>query len=70
MANDITKSKSGESIKNGTIVTTCSFTGSYKTINSYVSNAPIIADIQSKYDERFDDPSYYYGIGNATVVGG
>jgi len=70
MANDIIKSKSGEAIKNGTIVTTCSFTGNYKTINSYVNNSPVITDIQSKYDEKFDDPSYYYGIGNANLIGG
>jgi hypothetical protein len=32
--------------------------------NRYVKNTPIIADIQNKYDNRFDDPSYYYGTGN------
>ena len=61
MANDIIKSKNGEPIKNGTIVTTCSFTGNYNTINTYSKNTPVIEDIQSKYDERFNDPSYYYG---------
>lgn len=38
--------------------------------NRYVQEYPTITDIQDKYDNRFDDPSYYYGIGNDTVVGG
>lgn len=70
MALDIIKSKSANPIKNGTLVVSCSRTGNYSLSNLYVSNIPAITDIESKYDERFDDPAYYYGIGNSTVVGG
>jgi len=34
------------------------------TYNRYVQQYPTIADIQDKYDNRFDDPSYYHGGGN------
>lgn len=69
MANDITKAISANELKNGSMVVTCSRTGfptSPSTIvyNTYVKNTPIIIDIESKYDNRFDDPSYYYGGGN------
>jgi hypothetical protein len=37
--------------------------------NRYVKNTPTINDIESKYDNRFDDISYYT-IGNNTLVGG
>jgi hypothetical protein len=63
MANDIQLAISGLPIKNGTMVVTCGETG-LGTIkyDEYVSNQPVLADIQAKYDYRFDDPSYYHGI--------
>lgn len=68
MANDITKAISANNIKNGTIVVTCGVTGfpdaGSITNDTYVSNSPTLADIQSKYDNKFDNPSYYYGTGN------
>jgi hypothetical protein len=70
MANDIQAAVSGQPIKNGTTIVSCTETGEYSTINTYVKNSPTISDIQSKYDSRFDDPAYYYGLGNETVVGG
>lgn len=72
MANDITKAISANSIKNGTTIVGCKVTGftNKDLLNSSVKNTPTINDIQAKYDDRFDDPSYYYGVGNATVVGG
>lgn len=70
MANDIQKSISGNDIKNGTLVVTCSRTGQYSKSDVYVKNIPVIGDIESKYDDRFDDPNYYYGIGDDTLVGG
>jgi len=72
MANDIVKSKSANDIKNGTVVVGCRPTGysDKDVLNTYVLNTPTLSDIQSKYDARFDDPSYYYGIGNSTLVGG
>lgn len=70
MANDIQLAVSGLPIKNGTLVVSTTFTGEYSTIDRYVKNTPALASIQAKYDNRFDDPSYYYGIGDATLVGG
>ena len=70
MANDITKAISANNIKNGSSVVSCSRTGEYGLLNTYVKNTPTISDIEAKYDSRFDDPAYYYGIGNDTVVGG
>ncbi len=71
MANDIQKSVTSNVIKNGTIVvSTCAKNGNTQTIDSYVSNKPTISDIESKYDNRFDDPSYYFGIGDDTLIGG
>jgi hypothetical protein len=29
-----------------------------------------IENIESKFTDRFDDPSYYFGLGNQTVIGG
>lgn len=59
MAIDIELAKIDNPIKNGTIVGTCSFTGTYNTINTYSNNKPVIADIESKYDEKYDDITYY-----------
>lgn len=70
MANDIQKSISANNIKNRTIVvSSCPTTGSIKTLDAFVTNNPTISDIQAKYDNRFDDPSYYFGIGDSGVIG-
>ena len=63
MANDIVKSISANNVKNGTLLVQCKKTGfsSNDTYDAYVSNTPTITDIESKYDLRFDNPSYYYG---------
>lgn len=61
MAYDIAVAVSGSNIKNGTVITTTTFTGQYSSLNTYVSNKPTIVDIQEKYDDRFDDPRYYAG---------
>ena len=62
MANDIQRSVGGATkIKNGTIVVSTKPTGptAKDKIDTYVSNKPEIADIEAKYDTRFDDPTYY-----------
>jgi hypothetical protein len=69
MANDINKIVSANPIKNGTVLVSCTRTGEYSTLDTNVKNTPAIADIQNKYDARFDDPSYYYGLGNSNVIG-
>jgi hypothetical protein len=61
MANDITKAISANDLKNGTVIVTCSRTGEYSVLDTYVKNTPTISDIENKYDNRFDDPSYYHG---------
>lgn len=59
MANDINKAIDSNPIKNGTLVVSCTPTGEFGLSNVYVLNTPTISDIQSKYDDRFDDPTYY-----------
>jgi len=61
MANDVQAAVSGEPVKNGTALVSCTRTGEYSTIETYVKNSPTISDIQSKYDARFDEPRYYSG---------
>jgi hypothetical protein len=61
MANDIAVAVSGQPIKNRTVVVSATVTGEYGTMNDVVTNKPTIAEIQSKYDNRFDDPRYYSG---------
>ncbi len=65
MANDITKAISANELKNGTAVVTCSRVGEYSVLNTYVKNTPTLAAIEAKYDNRFDDPSYYHGDSDA-----
>ncbi len=60
---DAAKAKSAEPIKNGTATVTCTQTGEYSTINTYASPLPAISGFDSKFLNRFDDPSYYYGNG-------
>ena len=66
MANDIQAAVSGVVVKNGTAVVSTTFTGEYSTLDTYVKNTPTIADIENKYDDRFDDISYYT-IGSGTL---
>lgn len=61
MANDIQNAVSGIAIKNGSLLVSCTRTGEYSTINTYVKNTPTLTDIESKYDDRFDEPRYYSG---------
>ena len=65
MANDITLAINSNPIKNGTTLVQCKVTGfsSNDTYNAYVKNTPALVDIQDEYDNRLDDPSYYYGGG-------
>jgi hypothetical protein len=63
MPYDIEKAISANDIKNGSVVTNTLFTGRSITYNYYVKNTPTLTNIQSKYIDRFDDPSYYYGNG-------
>lgn len=66
MANDIQAAVSGVVVKNGTVIVSTTFTGEYSTLDTYVKNTPTISDIENKYDDRFDDISYYT-IGSGTL---
>lgn len=61
MAIDIQTAVSGQVVKNGTALVSCTRTGEYSTIETYVKNTPTMSDIESKYDARFDEPRYYSG---------
>jgi hypothetical protein len=63
MNSDISKAKSDNSIKNGTLITTTSATGTYSKSDAYVQNSPTISDIENKYHARF-----YNGIFVQTVT--
>jgi len=65
MANDIQASITSNPVKNGTVVVSTTFTGEYSTLDTVVKNSPTISDIENKYDNRFDDITYYtIGSGN------
>lgn len=63
MSIDIVKAISANAIKNGTLVSNRPTAGYLNNgglaENSYVDNKPVITDIETKYDNRFDDPDYY-----------
>ena len=61
MANDIILAKTGIKINNGSTVISCTPAGEYAVIDSDALNTPTIENIQSKYDDRFDEPRYYSG---------
>lgn len=61
MANDIAKAVSSKDINNGNLINYCSKTGIIKYNDAYTKHTPTLNDIENKYDNRFDDPSYYYG---------
>jgi len=65
MALDIKKSKVDNLIKNGSIIVSVLVTGptSKNLLNTYVSNAPKIEDIENKYDNLLDEINYYGGGG-------
>jgi len=50
-------------IKNGSVIVSCLPTGRYFKLDDDVLYTPTIEEIEFKYDNRFDDPSYYYGGG-------
>lgn len=59
MPADITVAVSGSVIKNGTIVASALPPGETAKLNTSVSNRPTIGEVETKYEERFDDPLYY-----------
>lgn len=70
MANDINKAISSNPVKNGSVVTSTSFTGAYQTYNRNVKNTPDITSIQAKYDNRFYNGVFVQLVGSQTVIGG
>ena len=61
MANDISLAISGNLIKNGSTVVSCSPLGIYSLISDDAMNTPTIENIENKYDNKFDDSRYYTG---------
>jgi hypothetical protein len=58
---DIAEAVSANEIKNGTVVVTVYPTGptASNNNNNSVYNKPVIADIENKYADKFDDLTYY-----------
>lgn len=67
---DITTAKNDQLIKNGTMVTSTTFTGFYNTRDTYVKNKPDITTIQSKYGYRFYNGLLVQLTDGQTVIGG
>lgn len=67
---DISKSISANPIKNGTLVTSTTFTGEYSVNNNSVKNTPVISDIASKYGNRFYNGIFVQLVSGQTVIGG
>jgi hypothetical protein len=69
MANDIILAISANEIRNGSVISNCRPNGSFFVRSERAVTKPLISEIESKYDDRFDNPSYYYG-GGGGVDGG
>jgi hypothetical protein len=67
---DISKSISANPIKNGTLVTSTTFTGKYSINDRYVKNTPNIDTIASKYGYRFYNGIFVQLTDDQNVVGG
>lgn len=59
-SNDIHVIDSGNPINNGGATIKVQGTG-YQTVTGRPINTPVIADIQGKFDARFNHPRYYSG---------
>lgn len=71
MANDIMTIDASQPINNKYAVCSVLPTGSYSRLlvrENYPADLTI-ESIQSKFDDRFDNPSYYYGGGGGTDGG-
>lgn len=67
---DITSAIAENPVKNGTVIASATFSGSYALNNNYVKNTPVISDIATKYGYRFYNGIFVELVGNQTVVGG
>ena len=67
---DVTTSINSNPIKNGTVIASATFRGTYALNNDYVKNTPVISDIAAKYGNRFYNGIFVELVGNQTIVGG
>lgn len=71
MANNIQRAILSNPIKNGTVVTSTTRTGSKSVLDTYVKNTPAIASIQTKYSNRFSNGilvSLVNGVDGGTIT--
>lgn len=61
---DIQAAISGNAVKNGSLITSTTFTGEYGVNNLYVKNSPTISTISNKYGYK-----YFNGIFVTTTSG-
>lgn len=64
---DISVAISGNPIKNGSCVLSTTKTGSYDTLDTYVKNTPILADIDNKYGYNFYNGLLVHIIGSGNL---
>ena len=67
---DIQAAVSGNPVKNGTLITSTTFTGEYSQSDTYVKQYPTIVDIADKYGNRFYNGIFVELTGDQTVLGG
>lgn len=66
---DITKAISSNPIKNGTLLTSTTFTGKYSTNDRTVKNTPNLSSIASKYGNRFYNGIFVQLVDGQTIIG-
>ena len=60
MSTDVVKKViNSNSIKNGTAVATTSVKGEYDTVDPKINKEPSVDAMNTKYANKFDDPTYY-----------
>jgi hypothetical protein len=67
---DIQAAISGNPVKNGTLITSTTFTGEYSKSDTYVREYPTIATIDDKYGYKFYNGIFVELTGDQTVLGG
>lgn len=61
MANDIALANSGNPIQHGSAIVYTNQLGNSQINTTYTYTKPVIADIEAKYTDKFDDVRYYTG---------
>ena len=67
---DIQAAVSGNPVKNGTLIASATFTGQYSKSDTSVQQYPTIAELQTRYGQRFYNGIFVQSIGSGVIMGG